>query len=296
MVRMNRFSRRAFGNAFPVKPGKLSPTLTVPANIPRPPYALDGVVPPSPYFITVHDEDMIARMRVACKLARQVLDLACASAKVGMTTDEIDKIVHSAICAQEAYPSPLNYGGFPKSVCSSVNEVICHGIPDDREMQDGDIVSFDVSCFTGGVHGDNCGTVALGEVDSAGRRLIQAAQEALDAGVAACGPGRDLKNVGAAIHKVCDDYGYDTVRKYCGHGVCDHFHAPPYVQHFRNDNSVILQPGMIFTIEPMVTEGNQSSITWSDNWTAATADGARAAQFEHTVLITETGVEILTLP
>jgi len=181
-------------------------------------------------------------------------------------------------------------------VCGSINEVICHGIPDDRVMQDGDVVSFDVSCFTEGVHGDNCGTVAVGDVDETGKLLIKAAKEALDAGVAAAGPGRDLKRVGEAIHDVCDLYGFDTVRKYCGHGVADHFHSPPFVKHFRNEDSIILQPGMIFTIEPMITEGREASVTWTDNWTAATADGGRAAQFEHTILITEDGVEILTLP
>ncbi|GMI42556.1 hypothetical protein TeGR_g10566, partial [Tetraparma gracilis] len=171
-----------------------------------------------------------------------------------------------------------------------------HGIPDDRPLRDGDVVSFDVSCFLGGVHGDNCGTVCVGDVDEAGVRLVEAAQEALDEGVRAAGPGRCLTKVGAAIHAVADKYGYDTVRKYCGHGVADHFHAPPFVKHFRNEDELILQPGMIFTVEPMITEGRQASVTWRDNWTAATADGGRAAQFEHTILITETGVEVLTVP
>ena len=225
-----------------------------------------------------------------------MLEVANESAKVGVTTNEIDVIVHNAICGEGGYPSPLNYAGFPKSVCSSVNEVICHGIPDDRPLEDGDIVSFDVSCFLGGVHGDNCGTVPVGDVDESGVRLIKAAKEALDNGVLAAGPGKCLTTVGAAIHEVCDEYGYDTVRKYCGHGVADHFHSPPFVKHFRNTDECILQPGMIFTIEPMITEGTQNSVTWTDNWTAATADGSRCAQFEHTVLITETGVEVLTVP
>jgi methionyl aminopeptidase len=246
--------------------------------------------------VAVHNEAAINRMRASCKIARQVLDIACASAKPGMTTDQIDVIVHQAIIERGAYPSPLNYHGFPKSVCSSINEVICHGIPDSRELQDGDIVSFDVSCFLGGCHGDNCATVGVGQMDQAGSRLITAAQEALDAGVQAAGPGKCLTDIGYAIHKVCDHYGYDTVRKYCGHGVFESFHTEPFVKHFRNRDTLKLKPGMIFTIEPMVTEGGQNSITWKDDWTAATVDGGRAAQFEHTILITEEGVEVLTVP
>ena len=296
--RSDKFAGHTIGtpSGFPVLPGKLSPTLAVPSHIPRPPYAVSGV-PPNPLFqsVVIHDVDGISKMRAAGQIARKVLDVACQSALPGMTTDEVDIIVHNAICEYDAYPSPLNYHGFPKSVCSSVNEVICHGIPDSRVLLNGDIVSFDVSCFFGGVHGDNCGTVCVGEVDDAGVRLVNAAKEALDAGVAAAGPGRCLTEVGAAIHDVCDNYGYDSVRKYCGHGVFEDFHTEPYVKHFRNRDTLRLLPGMIFTIEPMVTEGSQSSITWKDNWTAATVDGGRAAQFEHTILITETGVEILTV-
>ncbi|GMH51977.1 hypothetical protein TL16_g01130, partial [Triparma laevis f. inornata] len=245
--------------------------------------------------VTLQKPEVVNRMREACGLAREVLDLACASVEVGITTDEIDKIVHSALTSCGAYPSPLNYAGFPKSVCSSVNEVICHGIPDSRPLLDGDIVSFDVSCYLDGVHGDNCGTVAVGNVDEAGHTLIKATKEGMMAGIAAAQPGSCLTAVGAAIHEVADKYNFSSVRKYCGHGVADVFHAPPYVKHFRNSDECMLLPGMIFTIEPMFVEGNQASTTWSDNWTAVTVDGGRAAQFEHAIVITEEGNEILTL-
>jgi len=225
--------------------------------------------------------------------------------------------------------------GFPKSVCSSINEVVCHGIPDERPLELGDVVSFDVSCYVGGVHGDNCATVIVGDLeegynanDSAGddnnvggdrdwfipphktqfssdeeqeriitaRRLVQAALEARDEGVAACKPGACLTDIGAAIHAVSDAYGYDTVRHYRGHGIFEEFHRAPFVKHFRNNERMELLPGMIFTIEPMIVEGNADCFEWNDNWTVVTRDGGRCAQFEHTVVITEDGVEILTLP
>ena len=240
---MNKHSKARFGSHFPVSPHEITPKLNVPAGIPKPPYALTGEVLPPPVTVTLHKPDTISRMRAACGLAREVLDLACASVEVGITTDEIDKIVHSALCERGAYPSPLNYAGFPKSVCSSVNEVICHGIPDTRPLMDGDIVSFDVSCFLDGVHGDNCGTVAVGNVDEAGATLIQAAKEGMMAGIAAAKPGGCLTAVGAAIHEVADKYNFSSVRKYCGHGVADVFHAPPYVKHFRNSDECLLLPG-----------------------------------------------------
>eukprot|EP00581_Thalassiosira_minuscula_P033423 CAMPEP_0183762942 /NCGR_PEP_ID=MMETSP0739-20130205/9379_1 /TAXON_ID=385413 /ORGANISM="Thalassiosira miniscula, Strain CCMP1093" /LENGTH=467 /DNA_ID=CAMNT_0026001281 /DNA_START=430 /DNA_END=1833 /DNA_ORIENTATION=+ len=332
-----------------------------------PPYAHSGHIgPPSlPHdHVLIHDSDSISRMRKAAQLARQLLDKICSPhvAKAGMTTEAIDEILRSAALECGAYPSPLNYHSFPKSVCSSINEVVCHGIPDQRPLELGDVVSFDVSCYLDGVHGDNCATVIIGDVqeedgddcddaDDCGaeeeksassspssktlethpstpqkdwpskdnnqllhhlkthfssdeeeekfvtaRRLVQSALEARDEGVAACKPGGCLSEVGGAIHAVSDAYGYDTVRHYRGHGISSDFHCAPFVKHFRNTDTMELLPGMIFTIEPMITEGSAECHEWSDNWTVVTQDGGRAAQFEHTVLITETGVEILTLP
>jgi len=278
----------------------------------------------APNRILIHDAKSAEKMRQAARLARKILDHACSMAKPGVTTDEIDEEVHEAIIAHNAYPSPLNYADFPKSVCSSINEVICHGIPDSRPLEEGDIVAFDVSCFLNGVHGDNCATVIVGDeqaIDEGGgsdwrgvpykmnhegdaveayfqaaRRLVHATRESLYAGVSACHPGADLSDIGAAIHSVCDAYGYDSVQKYRGHGIAHEFHMAPFVKHFRNKDHCELVPGMIFTIEPMLTEGNSACREWTDNWTVVTEDGSLSAQFEHTVLITETGVEILTLP
>ena len=324
----------------PVEPHPVSPRRVVPPDfsIPAPPYAATGIVPSPPLFaqhrILLHDAASVARMRRAARLARNVLDLACDLARPGTTTDAIDARVHGALLAAGAYPSPLNYAGFPKSVCTSVGEVICHGIPDARALRPGDVVSFDVSCFLGGVHGDNCATVVVGDTNDGGikeegggkvegspprdwrgvpqrtefgsaeeeetyltgRRLVRAALEGLEEGVAACRPGGCLTEVGAAIHAVSDAYGYGTVRKYRGHGIGETFHCAPFVKHYRNSDRLELEPGMIFTIEPMLTEGSEECYEWDDDWTVATADGGRAAQFEHTVLITEDGVEVLTLP
>jgi len=326
----NRIHRKS---RTPVVAHAVSKQRTVPAdlNITPPPYAKTGMVTPGvfPNQVLLHDEPSIERMRTAARLARKVLDKACTLAEEGVTTDNIDGAVHSAILRAGAYPSPLNYSGFPKSVCSSINEVICHGIPDARSLRNGDIVSFDVSCFVGGVHGDNCATVIVGDVDKdgisaddatapkdwrgvpqktkfandeeqelfvTGRRLVQAALESLNEGVAVCKPGACLSDIGKAIHAVADAYNYDTVRKYRGHGISEEFHCAPFVKHYRNSDALILQPGMIFTIEPMLTEGNSDCYEWNDAWTVATVDGGRSAQFEHTVLITEDGVEILTRP
>ena len=329
----NRIHRKSRN---PVVAHAVSNQRTVPSdsNITPPPYADTGVVVPGlfPNRVLLHDETSIERMRTAARLARKVLDKACALAEEGVTTDAIDGAVHSAILRAGAYPSPLNYAGFPKSVCSSINEVICHGIPDARSLQNGDIISFDVSCFIGGVHGDNCATVIIGDVENydgvgtatdendvpkdwrgvpqktafandeerelfvTGRRLVQAALESLNEGVAVCKPGACLSDIGKAIHAVADAYQYDTVRKYRGHGISEEFHCAPFVKHYRNSDALILEPGMIFTIEPMLTEGNADCYEWNDAWTVATVDGGRSAQFEHTVLITEDGVEVLTLP
>eukprot|EP00903_Cladosiphon_okamuranus_P008376 g8054.t1 len=231
-------------------------------------------------------------MREACVLARDMLDLCCAMAQPGVTTDAIDAAVHAAIIEAGACPSPLNYHGFPKSVCSSVNEVACHAIPDDRPLQDGDLVSFDVSVFLNGFHGDNCATVGVGTIDAAGQRLMDATEEAMMQGVSVCRPGACLTEIGSAIHAVADHYGFDTVQKYCGHGVGSGFHMQPFVQHFRNNHQLELTPGMTFTIEPIFTEGSEATTLWRDAWTVQTVDGGRAAQFEHVVLITDEGHEL----
>lgn len=300
--------------AFPKKKTQIPVSEVTKEGIALPPYARTGHVPSNGnmfggYDILIFDDDeQLGNMKKVAGLARRVLDYACelALTKPNITTEEIDQLVHDRLISQGAYPSPLNYAGFPKSLCTSVNEVICHGIPDSRPLQPGDIVSFDVSCFMGGVHGDNCATVIIPNNNNdddqeqfvGAMRLVQATKESLEAAIGTCRPGSCLTEVGAAIHDVADAYGYDTVRKYRGHGIGSQFHCAPFVKHFRNTDYLELVEGMIFTIEPMLTEGTaQDCFEWpEDGWTVTTHDGGRAAQFEHTVLITSTGVEIITLP
>ena len=322
---LSTYKRRDPVRAFPLTPKK---TVTGRPDIIPPPYATTGIPPNHDDTILIFSEDeYLANMRHAAKLARKVLDHACSVAKPGVTTDEVDNAVHEALLEAGAYPSPLNYVGFPKSLCSSVNEVICHGIPDTRPMEFGDIVSFDVSCFINGVHGDNCATIIVGdeqEKDEIGtdwrgvpyldskffdgkpdedeerirsaRRLVHAARESLYEAINRIGPGACLTDVGAAVQDVADSYGYSTVEKYRGHGIGADFHRPPFVKHYRNYDKLELLPGMVFTIEPMLVEGSGDCFEWSDQWTVATTDGGMAAQFEHTILIREDGVEILTVP
>lgn len=309
---------------------EISPYRKVPPHIARPPYAETGKVPSGNSFFTeevlIHDQASITRMRAAAQLARQVLDKACKEATVGRTTDEIDEIVHNAICDAGAYPSPLNYAGFPKSLCASVNEVICHGIPSvTRELQYGDVVSFDVSCFLDGVHGDNCATIIVGDEETedgsvAGkdwrgvpyrvtfdseeeqayfekaRLLVKVTRESLFDAIDVCKPGACLSDIGGAIQDKADAYNFSTVEKYRGHGIGEIFHCAPYVKHFRNNEKMELRPGMIFTIEPMLCMGSARCFEWEDDWTVATLDNSPSAQFEHTILITEGEPEILTLP
>jgi len=332
-------SPAVFSHNSPIRPVRSDPppslkSVPVDGTITFPPYAQNGIVPPSlnPHRITLHNESSAQRMRVAGRLARRFLNLACSLAVPGVTTEIIDDIVHDAIISAGAYPSPLNYANFPKSLCSSINEVVCHGIPDGRMLRVGDIASFDVSCFVGGVHGDNCATVVVGEgcvgswwegrdkdisddcggnnngeeqkfhsteekeVILSGRRLARAASEAVEAAIDECGPGRCLTSIGESISHVADAYGYGSVERYRGHGVGEEFHCAPFIRHYRNNDRLEMKPGMVFTIEPMLTEGDPDCIEWTcDGWTVVTRDGGRAAQFEHMVLITDNGCEVLTL-
>lgn len=248
--------------------------------------------------LETHTPEGIARMRAAGKLAAEVLDYAAELIKPGVTTDEIDEKLHKMITNRGAYPSPLNYGGFPKSVCTSVNEVICHGIPDDRKLLKGDIVNVDVTVFLDGHHGDTSRMFFVGgesAVSPEARALCAATKEALDAAIAIVAPGVPYRAIGDAISDVADKYGYGVVRDFIGHGVGKVFHAAPQVLHYRNREPGTMQLGSTFTIEPMLTESKNLRVKyWKDGWTATTVDGSWSAQYEHTLLVVEGGVEVLT--
>jgi methionyl aminopeptidase len=270
----------------------------VPESIAYPDYALTGRPRPSPEQIIVFkDPVVISKIRKSARLARKMLDYANSLVEPGITTEDIDYMTMKEIIAHGAYPSPINYCGFPKAVCSSVNEVVCHGIPDDRKLVDGDIVSIDVSVFLDGYHGDNCGTVICGTAtDPSAENLISGTQEALDCAIAICRPGRKFSDIGAEIEKVAARRDLRVIREFCGHGTGPSLHMQPLVEHCANKSHHVMAAGMVFTIEPILVEGGRRLATWDDGWSAVTMDGGRGAQFEHEVLITENGVEVLTIP
>jgi methionyl aminopeptidase len=279
-----------------IAPAAVSPRRPVPDSIPRPEY----VDKPAPAPFTgseVKDADTIERMRVACRLAAQARDLVGAAVAPGVTTDELDRIGHEFLCDHGAYPSTLGYKGFPKSLCSSVNEVVCHGIPDARVLEDGDIVNIDITAYIHGVHGDTNATFLAGDVDEESRLLVERTREALDRAIKAVKPGRRINVIGRVIEAYAKRFGYGVVREFTGHGIGTSFHSGLVIPHYddpRYDEEIL--PGMTFTIEPMLNLGSHTWVMWDDNWTVVTADGRRSAQFEHTLLVTHDGAEILTAP
>jgi len=244
----------------------------------------------------VKTPEIIARMRVAGKLAAQALAEVGAHVTPGVTTDYLDQVGHDFLVSHGAYPSTLGYRGYPKSLCTSLNEVICHGIPDDTLINDGDIVNVDITAFIGGVHGDTNATFCAGNVDEESRLLVERTHEAMMRGIRAVAPGRPLNAIGRVIESYARRFGYGVVRDFTGHGIGRTFHSGLIVPHYDDpDNDVTMEPGMTFTIEPMLTLGTIEYDIWPDGWTAVTKDRRRTAQFEHTILVTEDGYEILTL-
>jgi methionyl aminopeptidase len=217
----------------------------------------------------------------------------------GVTTDHLDAVAHDAYIGEGGYPSTLGYRGYPKSICTSVNEVVAHGIPDDRPLEPGDIVNCDVTIFLDGVHGDCSRTFCVGgtdAVDTATVDLVRATEQALRAGIAAVRPGGRVRDIGRAIQRVARAAGYGIVRELVGHGIGEQFHGEPHVHHYDEPrNRSVIRPGMAFTIEPMLTLGMPEVVLWDDEWTIATLDGLPSAQFEHTVVVMDTGVEVLTV-
>ncbi|HEX3965304.1 MAG TPA: type I methionyl aminopeptidase [Trebonia sp.] len=276
-------------------PGRRSPARQVPAHIVRPEYV--GKPTPTLGEKDVKDDETIAAMRIACRLGAQALEEVGRTVAPGVTTDFLDKVGHEFLCDHGAYPSPLGYRGYPKSLCTSLNEVICHGIPDDTVIQDGDIVNVDITAYIGGVHGDTNATFLAGEVDEESRLLVERTKESMMRGIKAVAPGRPLNTVGLVIEKYANRFGYGVVRDFTGHGIGKTFHSGLVVPHYDDPrNTVVMEPGMTFTIEPMLTLGTVNYDVWRDGWTAVTKDHKRTAQFEHTILVTEDGHEILTLP
>jgi methionyl aminopeptidase len=280
----------------PLVPGTLSPQREVPASIPRPEYV--GRKAPRPFTGSeVKSPEIIERMRVASRIAAQALEEGGRQVKPGVTTDDIDRVVHEFLVEHGAYPSTLGYRGFPKSCCVSLNEVICHGIPDSTVVEDGDIVNIDVTAFIGGVHGDLNATFLAGDVSEEARLLVERTREATLRGIKAVRPGRRINVIGRVIESYAKRFGYGVVRDFTGHGVGETFHSGLYVPHYdRPDLETVIETGMTFTIEPMITLGTYQYDTWADGWTVVTKDRKWTAQFEHTLVVTEDGAEILTLP
>ncbi len=283
-----------------VVPGTLSPARRVPASIARPEYV--GRARPQPCLgPEVKDPETVERMRVAGRLAAQALLEVARHVAPGVTTDELDRVGHEFLLDHGAYPSTLGYRGFPKSLCTSVNEVVCHGIPDSTELRDGDIVNVDITAYVVveglGVHGDTDATYLVGEVDEESRLLVERTHEAMMRGIKAIAPGRALNVVGRVIESYARRFGYGVVREFTGHGIGTAFHSGLVVPHYDEPSATtVIEPGMTFTVEPMLNLGTHTWQMWDDGWTVVTADGWRSAQFEHTVLVTTTGAEILTLP
>ena len=269
----------------------------MPAAIPRPEY-VDRPAPAKFTGSEVKDAETIARMRVAGRIAAGAMEAAAAAIAPGVTTDELDRIGHEYMLDHKAYPSPLGYRKYPKSLCTSVNEVICHGIPDDRPLQDGDIVNIDVTAYIGGVHGDTDATYLCGDVDERSRLLVQRTHEAMMRGIRASKPGREINVIGRVIQSYAKRFGYAVVRDFTGHGIGTAFHSGLVVPHYdaAPQYNTVIEPGMTFTIEPMLNLGTVEWDMWDDDWTVVTRDRQRSAQFEHTLLITDAGAEILTLP
>ena len=283
-----------------VAPGALSPRRPVPSSIPRPEY-VDRPAP-APYTgPEVKSAEIIERMRVAGRLAAEAMAAAAAVVAPGVTTDEVDRVGHEFLLDHGAYPSTLGYRGFPKSLCTSVNEVVCHGIPDDRPLEDGDIVNIDITAYLVldgiGVHGDTDATYLVGDVDDESRLLVERTHEALMRAIKAVRPGRAINVIGRVIESYAKRYGYGVIRDFTGHGIGTAFHSGLVVPHYdaAPHYDTVIEPGMTFTIEPMLNLGTHEWEMWDDGWTDVTKDRRRSAQFEHTLLVTDDGAEILTL-
>jgi methionyl aminopeptidase len=279
----------------PLTPGVLGPARTVPVNIARPEYV--GRRGPSPFTgPEVQTEETIDAMRVAGKIAANALSEVGKAVAPGITTEELDRVGHEYLCDHGAYPSTLGYRGYPRSLCASLNEVICHGIPDTTVLEDGDICNIDITAFIGGVHGDTNATFLCGDVDEEARLLVERTKEATMRAIAAVKPGRPVNVIGRVIESYAKRFNYGVIRDFTGHGISTSFHSGLVIPHFDDPHAdQEMKVGMTFTIEPMLTLGTIAFDLWKDDWTATTKDKSWTAQFEHTLVVGENGAEILTL-
>ncbi len=247
--------------------------------------------------VSIKSPEEIARMRVAGRLAAEVLEMIAGHIQAGMTTEDLDAICHDhMVRVQGAIPAPLNYRGFPRSICTSVNHQVCHGIPSNKRLKNGDIVNIDITVIKDGYHGDTSKMFCIGEPSILARRLVKVTQQALRLGIAQVRPGATLGDVGHAIQRFVESQGCSVVREYCGHGIGREFHEEPQVLHYgKPGEGLVLEPGMCFTIEPMVNVGKRFIKLLPDGWTVVTKDRSLSAQWEHTILVTPEGHEILTL-
>ena len=280
-----------------LQPGTVSPRRHVPSSIARPEY-VDRDAPAKFTGSEVKSAETIEKIRIASRIAAQAIVEVGSRIEPGVTTDELDRVAHEFLLDHQAYPSTLGYRHFPKSICTSINEVICHGIPDTTVIQDGDIVNVDITAYINGVHGDTNYTFLAGNVDEESRLLVERTAESLRRAIKAVMPGREINVIGRAIESYAKRFGYGVVRDFTGHGVGEAFHTGLIIPHYdaAPAYSRLIEPGMVFTIEPMLTLGTIEWDMWDDNWTVLTKDRKRTAQFEHTLLVTDSGAEVLTLP
>ncbi|CUG07557.1 metallopeptidase, putative [Bodo saltans] len=300
---MNDTAKISFNFTGPLRPGLITPRRFVPPAIVRPDYALskDGISLTEQKSYNTNrpiknSAEQVEAIRKAARHTRDVLDVAIRAAVPGVTTDAVDRAVHDAFVERGVYPSTLGYMKFPKSCCTSLNEVVCHGIPDSTVLQEGDIVNLDISGFVGGAHGDCNETIFVGKPTEESVRLVHTTYVCTMAGIAMCRPGAMYKHIGDTIAPIAEGQGYGVVRSVCGHGIGELFHCPPNVSHYANNKAVgQMAINHVFTVEPMINAGTWKDVSWPDDWTLVTLDGKRSAQFEHMVLITSAGNEILTL-
>lgn len=280
----------------PLTPGQPTPIRGVPQKIARPEYAWKDSVRENIGEPWVQDAETIEKMREASRIAAEALREAGAAVAPGVTTDEIDRVAHEYMLDHGAYPSTLGYRHFPKSCCVSLNEIICHGIPDTTVIEDGDIVNIDVTAFKNGVHGDTSATFLAGNVSEEHRLLVERTKKAMWRGIKAVKPGREINVIGRVIEAYAKRFGYNVVQDFTGHGVGPTFHNGLVVLHYENPraHTELLEPGMTLTIEPMINLGGLDYEIWDDGWTVQTKDRQWTAQFEHTLVVTEDGYEVLT--